>query len=46
MDKFSFLGATHINMIEEMYAKYLSGDADLDNEWKHFFQGVRGSKEE
>lgn len=39
MDKFSFLGATHINMIEEMYAKYLSGDADLDNEWKHFFHG-------
>ena len=30
MDKFSFLGATHINMIEEMYAKYLLGDADLD----------------
>ena len=39
MDKFSFLGATHINMIEEMYAKYLSGNIDVDSEWKHFFQG-------
>ena len=39
MDKFSFLGATHINMIEEMYAKYLSGNTDVDSEWKHFFQG-------
>ena len=39
MDKFSFLAATHINIVVEMYAKYLAGDADLDNEWKHFFHG-------
>ena len=39
MDKFSFLGATHINMVEEMYQQYLTNDSKLDKEWKHFFQG-------
>ena len=45
MDKFSFLGASHINMIEEMYQKYLSNSPDLDQEWKHFFQGFDFSQE-
>ena len=39
MDKFSFLGASHINMIEEMYQQYLANDSKLEKEWKHFFQG-------
>ena len=45
MDKFSFLGASHINMIEEMYQKYLSNSPDLDQEWKHFFQGFDFAQE-
>ena len=45
MDKFSFLGASHVGMIEEMYQQYLSNDPALDNEWKHFFQGFDFAQE-
>ena len=45
MDKFSFLGASHINMIEEMYQQYLSNSPELDKEWKHFFQGFDFAQE-
>ena len=45
MDKFSFLGASHINMIEEMYQQYLSNNPELDKEWKHFFQGFDFAQE-
>ena len=45
MDKFSFLGASHINMIEEMYQQYLSKNPELDKEWKHFFQGFDFAQE-
>ena len=39
INKFSFLGASHINMIEEMYQQYLANDSKLEKEWRHFFQG-------
>ena len=39
MDKFSFLGATHTNMIEEMYDKYLQDSSSIDEKWRNFFQG-------
>ena len=39
MDKFSFLGAAHTNMIEEMYDKYLKDSSSIDEKWRNFFQG-------
>ena len=39
MDKFSFLGAAHTNMIDEMYQQYLKDDSNVEEKWKNFFQG-------
>jgi len=39
MDKFSFLGAAHTNMIDEMYQQYLKDDSSVEEKWKNFFQG-------
>ena len=39
MDKFSFLGAAHSGMIEDMYDKYLQDPNSIEEEWTRFFQG-------
>tara|TARA_B100001540_G_scaffold317237_1_gene349599 strand:+ start:1318 stop:4017 length:2700 start_codon:yes stop_codon:yes gene_type:complete len=45
MDKFSFLGALHTGLIEEMYDKYLHDSESIEEEWRHFFQGFDFAKE-
>jgi 2-oxoglutarate dehydrogenase E1 component len=45
MDKFSFLGALHTGMIEEMYDKYLQDPQSIEEEWSSFFQGFDFAKE-
>jgi len=45
MDKFSFLGALHTGMIEEMYDKYLQDPQSITEEWSNFFQGFDFAKE-
>ena len=45
MDKFSFLGATHTGMIEQMYDKYLQDPKSIGEEWGNFFQGFDFAKE-
>ncbi len=45
MDKFSFLGATHTGMIEQMYDKYLQDPKSIGEEWSNFFQGFDFAKE-
>jgi 2-oxoglutarate dehydrogenase E1 component len=45
MDKFSFLGALHTGMIEEMYQSYLQDPKSLGEEWSSFFQGFDFAKE-
>ncbi len=45
MDKFSFLGATHTAMIEQMYDKYLQDPKSIGEEWSNFFQGFDFAKE-
>ncbi len=45
MDKFSFLGAVHTGLIEEMYDKYLKDPQSIDEEWSNFFQGFDFAKE-
>ena len=39
MDKFSFLGAMHTTMIDEMYEKFNKDPKSVDEQWSHFFQG-------
>ena len=45
MDKFSFLGAVHTGLIEEMYDQYIKDPQSIDEEWSNFFQGFDFAKE-
>ncbi len=45
MDKFSFLGALHTGMIEEMYHNYLQDPKSISEEWSNFFKGFDFAKE-
>ena len=39
MDKFSFLGNTDINTLEELYQKYIENPEQLEETWQNFFKG-------
>jgi len=45
MDKFSFLGALHTGMIEQMYDKFVQDPQSIEEEWSSFFQGFDFAKE-
>ena len=45
MDKFSFLGALHTGMIEQMYDKFVQDPQSIEEEWSSFFQGFNFAKE-
>jgi len=45
MDKFSFLGALHTGMIEQMYDKFIQDPQSIEEEWSSFFQGFDFAKE-
>ena len=45
MDKYSFLGAVHSNMIEMMYDQYIQNPDSVDEGWRSFFQGFDFAKE-
>ena len=45
MDKYSFLGAAHSNMIEMMYNQYIQNPDSVDKGWRSFFQGFDFAKE-
>jgi len=45
MDKFSFLGALHTTMIDEMYESFIKDPKSIGEEWGHFFQGYDFAKE-
>ena len=45
MDKFSFLGALHTGLVEDMYDKYLQDPQSIEEEWSNFFQGFDFAKE-
>ena len=44
MDKFSFLGAMHTTMIDQMYEKFTKEPKSIDEEWRNFFQGYDFAK--
>ncbi len=46
MDRFSFLGGTHINFIDDLYQKYLEYPDSVEPSWKAFFQGYDFATEE
>lgn len=39
MDKFSFLGNTSIDWIEDQYEKYRQDPTSIEGDWAHFFAG-------
>jgi len=39
MDKFSYLGTSDVNAIEELFAQYLSNPESVDKTWQDFFKG-------
>jgi 2-oxoglutarate dehydrogenase E1 component len=39
MDKFSFLGSTSIDWIDEQYEKYRKDPNSIEKDWAHFFEG-------
>jgi 2-oxoglutarate dehydrogenase E1 component len=39
MDKFSFLGNTSVEWIEEQYEKYRVNPDSISSDWAHFFEG-------
>ena len=45
MDKYSFIGAVHSNMIEMMYDQYIQNPDSVDEGWRSFFQGFDFAKE-
>ena len=45
MDKYSFIGAVHSNMIEMMYDKYIQNPESIEEGWRNFFQGFDFAKE-
>ena len=44
IDKFSFLGALDVEMIEDMYEKYIQNPQSVQKEWSKFFQGFDFAK--
>ena len=45
MDKYSFIGAVHSNMIEMMYDRYIQNPESIEEGWRNFFQGFDFAKE-
>ena len=45
MDKFSFLGAMHTTMIDELYEKFTKDPKSIGEQWSNFFQGYDFAKE-
>jgi 2-oxoglutarate dehydrogenase E1 component len=39
MDKFSFLGNADINAVESQFQEYLKNPENVDETWRHFFEG-------
>src|ERR1700743_2513095 len=44
MDKFSYLGTSDVNAIEDMYQQYLKDENSVDASWKDFFRGFDFAK--
>ena len=45
INKFSFLGAVHTNMVEIMYEHYIKNPESVNEEWRNFFTGFDFAKE-
>ena len=45
INKFSFLGAVHTNMVEIMYEQYIKNPESVNEEWRNFFTGFDFAKE-
>src|ERR1700741_821669 len=39
MDKFSYLGTSDVNAIEQLFSQYLTDNNSVDKSWQDFFKG-------
>ena len=44
MDKFTFIGNSDVNAIDDLYQKYVSNPESVDIQWARFFEGVDFAK--
>ncbi|MFT4600600.1 MAG: 2-oxoglutarate dehydrogenase E1 component [Arenicella sp.] len=44
MDKFTYIGNSDVNAIEDLYQKYVSNPESVDIQWARFFEGVDFAK--
>ena len=44
MDKFTYIGNSDVNAIEDLYQKYLANPESVDIQWARFFEGVDFAK--
>ncbi|MBL7899867.1 MAG: hypothetical protein JNJ99_15105, partial [Crocinitomicaceae bacterium] len=40
MDKFTYLGNSDVNAIDDLYQQYLKNPESVDIQWARFFEGV------
>jgi 2-oxoglutarate dehydrogenase E1 component len=45
MDRFSFLGAAHLALIDDVYERYLNDPDSVEPSWRAFFQGYDFARE-
>ena len=45
MDRFSFLGSIHAQLIDDQYEHYLKNPDGIEPSWRAFFQGYDFAKE-
>jgi 2-oxoglutarate dehydrogenase E1 component len=44
MDKFSYLGTSDVNAIENLYQQYVKDENSVDVTWRDFFRGFEFAK--
>ena len=46
MDRFSFLGTSHIGFLDDLYQQYVKNPDEVEPSWRAFFQGYDFSRSE
>src|SRR6056300_1130629 len=46
MDRFSFLGTSHVGFLDDLYQQYVNNPDEVEPSWRSFFQGYDFSRSE
>ena len=46
MDRFSFLGTSHVGFLDDLYEQYVNNPDEVEPSWRSFFQGYDFSRSE